>query len=370
MELYVNKLFNGQEILIQQKIEIQNGLISKIESCDDSHDFKAGILSPGLFDLQINGGGGVQFNHKPNVETLIKIDQAMLGCGTTSWLATIITDDIEVMQKAADAVSKLRATGKTGICGIHFEGPHISDIKKGIHKKQFIRTITEAEMELYSRTDLGIILVTLAPEAVTQQQISQLTKMGICVSLGHSNATEEQCNRAINVGAKMFTHLFNAMSGFESRAPGMVGYALHHDSVPYSFIMDGIHVSKTAANIAFKCNPNMILVSDAMALSGSNENQFNYFDELITKENNSLRDSQNRLAGSLMTLSDAVRNASQILDIALIDAIKMATYMPAQLLRLTHEIGTIQVGNPADFILWGEDNHMLEIWKSGRQVCD
>lgn len=217
--LIPERLFDGETFYDHCPVTIEDGHILQLDTCANCRETRlSGTLVPGFIDVQVNGGGGVLFNANPSVEGLSAISQAHAAFGTVGMLPTLITDDIRVMAKAADAVALGIKEQLLGILGIHFEGPHLSVPKKGVHPQQHIRAITETELAIFSRRDLGIKAVTLAPENVPPQTIAQLVTNGAKVFIGHSNADYDTVIQAIDAGACGFTHLYNAMSQLDSRA--------------------------------------------------------------------------------------------------------------------------------------------------------
>ncbi len=180
----------------------------------------AGLLVPGFVDTQVNGGGGRMFNRQPSVETLKLMLNAHGRFGTTSMLPTLISDDIRVMQAALAAAISAREAGLDGIAGIHFEGPHLSLERKGCHSEARLRELGDIELALYAEavSQLGVCVVTLAPERVGPEDVRRLVALGVRVSLGHSNANAETVMAALDAGASGFTHLYNACHSW-SRVP-------------------------------------------------------------------------------------------------------------------------------------------------------
>ena len=369
--IYVESLYDGQAITGPQKLVIKKGVVISIESCDfESDSLLSGLLVPGLIDIQVNGGGGYLFNQSPTKETLIKIAQAHHCFGTTGWLPTLITDRVEKMQAAADAVANVLTDENitTGILGIHFEGPHLSAAKKGVHQEQFIRALTAAEKSIFKRKDIGKIIVTLAPETVTEELIRELVAMGVIVSLGHSDASFEQAKKAIEAGASGFTHLFNAMSAFTSREPGMVGAALLSKTCYCGLILDGVHVHPSSVKLALALQKNIILVTDAMSLVGTDADSFEFFGETIKRDNDILTDKDGRLAGSMLDMATAVRNAQTMLSLSQEKAIDMATIIPAKFLGLDDQCGRIAVGTKANLVLLDKKGMVISSWIEGKKV--
>jgi len=206
--------------------------------------------------------------------------------GTTGLLPTLITSNLETISAAADTIALAIKQEIHGVIGVHFEGPHISEPKKGIHSSQHIRPLSEQELAIYCRDDLGIKVVTLAPEHVTSEQIQRLTQHNVKVCLGHSNASFELTQAALAAGAVGFTHLFNAMSPLTSREPNMIGAALLDEQSWCGLILDGHHVHPATAKLAnrLKCSGKMMLVTDAMSTIGSSQKVFEFDGHKIVLE--------------------------------------------------------------------------------------
>ena len=211
--LHAKRLFDGQNYCDHQVLSIKDGVVIGIDDDLSRVDVVAdGLTVPGYIDLQVNGGGGALFNESPSLAGLKTIAAAHAKFGTTGMLPTLITDKVEVMAQAADAMALAIAEKIPGILGIHFEGPHLSIAKKGAHIAEFIRPITDNEWQILSRKDIGQILVTLAPETVSTADITRMVSLGIKVCLGHTNADYKTAQAALDAGADGFTHLYNAMS--------------------------------------------------------------------------------------------------------------------------------------------------------------
>jgi len=364
----VASLFDGDKISYRKIIRIKNGCIDSIDSLAENEECLFGMLVPGFIDIQVNGGGGFLFNQSPDVETLIGIASAHQKFGTTGWLPTLVTDNIEKMQQAADAVSDARRVKNTGILGIHFEGPHLSIAKKGVHSAELIRGLGEREKQLFMRQDLGKVVVTLAPENVSPELIAELVNAGVLVCLGHSNADFETAQRALDAGASGFTHLFNAMSQFTSREPGMVGAALLDKKSYAGIILDGIHVHPDSAKLAFSQKKNIMLVTDAMPPVGCKQTSFEFFGQQVQREGNKLTDRNGSLAGSVLDMNTAVNNLAKILDIEKTEAINYASKMPAQFLGLQKKYGKIKVHFKASMLLFDDKGSIVSSWINGDRI--
>ena len=197
----VERVFTGTEFLENVTLKIEQGKITELghDIVESAHKLN-GLLVPGFIDVQVNGGGGAFFNAQQSPECLHKIAHSHCQFGTTVVMPTLITDSIDVMNKAADAVAQAINDKVPGVLGVHFEGPHLSLPKKGTHSEKFIRGISEAEFAVYARQDLGLKMVTLAPENVSIDDIKRLVDYGVKVCLGHTNADFETAMAALEAG--------------------------------------------------------------------------------------------------------------------------------------------------------------------------
>ncbi len=369
--LHVKEYFDGENFIENKVFTISKGKITAIDSdILKSDEVISGLVVPGFIDLQVNGGGGVLFNSTPTAAGIEKIMLAHLKFGTTAMLPTLITDDISVMQKAADAVAEAINNNVIGIIGIHFEGPHLSVAKKGAHSEEYIRKITDKEWDVLSRKDIGQILVTLAPENVSPEDVSRMVKMGIKVCLGHTNADFDTAQKAIDAGADGFTHLFNAMSPLQGREPGVVGSALLNDNASCGLIVDGHHVDYASCKLAIKTKPKgkVFLVTDAMPPLGTDDKEFMLCDRKVILEGGKLTSPTGGLAGSVLDMATAIKNTHQILNIDLGEALNMATSYPASYINQQSIRGKLFEGCQADFVVLNKSFSVEKTWISGQQV--
>lgn len=311
-------------------------------------DLAGDILSIGFVDLQVNGGGGVMFNDNPSVATLAKIAAAHRKLGVTALLPTLITDTPEQTQSAIKATIDAIAQGVPGIVGLHLEGPHLSNARKGAHDPRLIRQMEKADLGalLDAAKKLPCLKVTVAPENVSLEQVAQLAQAGVIVSLGHSDADFETCQRYFEAGAQCTTHLFNAMSQIGNRAPGLAGAAIAAKNVCAGLIADGIHVHPETINIAWKAKrgqDRLFLVSDAMAVAGTNDAEFKLGERKIFRKNGELRLGDGTLAGADLDLVTAVSTLVNRCEVSLQAALKAATSVPAGICGLRDH--SLRIGN-------------------------
>lgn len=331
-------------------------------------DLGGRMLLPGLFDTQVNGGGGALFNDAPSVATLRTIAAAHRQYGTTALLPTLISDDLTVVEKAIAAVEQAINEKVPGIVGIHLEGPFLNPARKGVHNAEKFRTIDEAAFNLLTSLKVGKTLVTLAPELTTPEIIRRLADAGVTVAAGHSAADYAQTRAALAAGLSSFTHLFNAMTPFTSREPGMVGAALEDVESYCGIIVDGYHVHPATLKVAVaaKTKGRMVLVTDAMPTVGAANKEFILNGEVIRSENGRCATATGTLAGSDLDMLSAVRNSVALLGLELSEAVRMASVYPAAMMGLENELGSLKPGYKANMILVDDELNLLNSWIDGQ----
>jgi N-acetylglucosamine-6-phosphate deacetylase len=240
--------------------------------------------------------------------------------------------------------------------------------KKGVHPQHFIRPLSEAELAIYRRTDLGIKVITVAPENISPQQIKDLVDADVIVCLGHSNTDAATVQAALAAGATGFTHLYNAMSPLTSREPGVVGAALADPDSWCGVILDGLHVHPLAVKVALAAKPKgkILIVTDAMSPVGTSQTEFDFFDGKVIREGNKLTNLNGNLAGSVLDMASAVSYAVKELGLDLSEAVRMASLYPAEFLGISAERGQIRIGTKADLVLLDADGLVQQCWLEGR----
>ena len=364
-------LFDGTAMRGPASVRISNGRIESI-SCGEgkaraSTNLPAGvILAPGFIDIQVNGGGGVLLNDQPTEAGVRRIVAAHRSAGTTGCLPTLITDRSEVIEQlAAVAQACLQIPG---VLGFHLEGPALNRSRKGIHPESEIRLPNGRDVAaIKSFGACGRSIVTLAPECVPASLIEDFIGAGVRVSAGHSDATAAEVEQAVNRGVSGATHLFNAMSQLNAREPGLVGAALQDDRLFAGIICDGIHVDRTSLRVAFRCKgrDRLMLITDAMPLVGTPDQEFMLHGTRIALHENRLTSADGTLAGANLTMIEAVRNAAALAGISLADALVMASRTPAEFLGLGSELGRIAPGHRADLVAFNQKFDVVGTWVNG-----
>lgn len=352
-------IFDGVSLLTDKAILISDGLIvdvvdiAKVFDSSQIEDFGNVVISSGMIDLQLNGCGGVLFNDTIDLQTLETMHQCNLRYGTTSYLPTLITSSFDDMQKALEVTKEwFKQFGNTrGVIGLHLEGPFLSVEKRGIHPLEFVCEPTDDKLAVIaSYSKYFPIKLTLAPEKFTTAQIDYLVKHDVIVSIGHTNASFEQAQLAMDHGAQTSTHMFNAMSGMTGRNPGVIGANLSNANY-IGLIVDLLHVNKHNVTLISKLKPTTTyLVTDAVTPTGTDMTEFDFAGKHLYVRDGKCIDDAGTLGGAYLTMNEAVRNCVRECEISLEQALAMATIVPATLMGVADQIGRIITGNRADLI--------------------
>lgn len=363
-QIFAEKVYTGSEILLNQLISVENGTISAIEASSSVPGARnVSNISAGLFDIHINGGERFHFTEKADEETIDDIYKASVAQGTAYVFPTLITSSLENILKGIEATRKyMRNNPRAGVIGMHLEGPFLNPVKRGAHLPEYVRKPTDTELEAIISHGKDVIkLITIAPEMFTTEQIDMLLASGITVSAGHSNATYQEAQSAFNQGVHLVTHLYNAMSAFGHRQPGLVGATFDNASVYAPIIVDGVHCDYAAARIAYQNKRNkLFLISDALFV-GEKVTEFKWGEFDAYLRDGQYTNSEGNLAGATISLGDAVRNAVREMGISVQEAIEMATIRPAEAVGMADKIGQLAVGYPAVFTSFDDTLTKFEV---------
>jgi N-acetylglucosamine-6-phosphate deacetylase len=344
--------------LIRGAVVIQGGRIVDVRIGDagqlPSPRLDADLVSPGLVDLQVNGGFGLEVGGDP--VSLRALAAQLPSVGVTTFLPTVVSTSAPDYRAVAAALAAARGTAGARMPGLHLEGPLLSPARAGAHRREPIAAAgTTFDDMLDELLAAGAVrLVTLAPERPgALALVSRLRQAGVVVSLGHTDATFEQAVAGIDAGATLATHLYNAMSPLHHRAPGVVGAALADDRVTVMLIADAVHVHPAALNIALRSKgpERVALVTDAIAAAGAPPGRYALAGVEVSSDGQTARLADGTLAGSTLTLDRAVRMMAGLAGARIEDALAMASSVPAAAIGLA-DVGRIAVGQTADLTLW------------------
>jgi len=357
-------------IVNDDRIEAVTRSDYEVAQCSNRIDLAGKYVLPGFIDTQVNGGGGVLFNDSPDIDGIITIGEAHWQFGTTGFLPTLISDDLDVIRQGCAAVDEAIHLGIPGVLGLHIEGPFLAHDRRGVHDARKLQQLTADIITTLKPVTLGKTLLTLAPETVSPDMIRTLSDKGFVVCAGHSNASYEQVNAAVKQGLCGFTHLFNAMSQLGAREPGMVGAALDLRNTWCGIIADNHHVSSASLRLAYRSKGarKLMLVTDAMPPVGSGQNVFSMMGKEITVSDGVCRDPDGTLAGTALDMASAVRNIIDATGCSLAEASSMASIAPATFLGLKGEMGSIEAGQRADMVITDENIKVYATLIGGKTV--
>ncbi|WP_428908859.1 N-acetylglucosamine-6-phosphate deacetylase [Niallia sp. Krafla_26] len=367
MQIYAEDhlLKNGYIKIKNQKI-VEYGHLDHLTHIDDYEVIECATTYkavPGFIDNHIHGVNGADVMDA-TTDSLHTMALALPKEGTTSFLATTITQSLDAIEKAiinaGDYISQPQQPGQAEILGIHLEGPFVNKVRAGAQPADFIIDSNIEQFKSWNTLAKNTIkVVTLAPERPGGIEfVKHLKENGIIASVGHSDATYEEMVEAINAGANQVTHLFNQMRGLHHREPGVVGAALLHNEIKAEMIVDGVHVRPEMVKLAFqqKGKHGIILITDAMRAKCLKSGIYDLGGQSVTVKDGKALLEGGTLAGSILKLGDGIKNMLHFTDCTLEDIIEMASVNPAKQLNIIDRKGTIATGKDADIVLLDEHN--------------
>lgn len=367
--IYLDKIEKGSVLIENGKIkEINPSNVNDTEVIDTEGLY----LSPGFIDVHIHGAGGCD-TMDGTVESINTIAKTIVEHGTTSFTPTTMTVAAEDIRKSMKVIKKLKEEGTEGanVLGAHLEGPFISPKAIGAQNPNFLLA---PSVENYNKIvgDYGdaVVSITMAPEVEgAKELIKYLSDNGVTVSMGHTKATYDEAIEGIKCGACHSTHLYNAMTPFTHREPGVVGATFDTD-ITTETISDGIHISYPALRTAYKQKgtDKVLLVSDAMEACGMPDGQYSLGGQDVIVKNGAARLLDGTLAGSVLTLDKAVKNIYSNSNYPLNEVVRMATYNGAKHCHVEDHKGLIKEGYDADLILFNEDIEIQKVFVKGKKV--
>jgi N-acetylglucosamine-6-phosphate deacetylase len=345
-------------------------LTDRIESIELGSAASKDLILPGLIDLQLNGAYGIDVM-QAHAASFRALAGKLASAGTTGFLPTAITSPIERIESVHEQLGEAMRTQasdasacEAAILGLHLEGPFISRLRLGAHPKLSIDPVGEALDRIARLSNLR--LLTLAPELDgALEAIRRLRARGVIIALGHSDADFEQSLAAIDAGARMFTHVFNAMRPLHHREPGIVGAALRPSAALAAVIPDGVHLHPEVLGLVHRARgvDGMLLVSDSILLAGAPALE----SAAVKVEGGAARLADGTLAGSTISLLDGVRLMVEKCGAAVAEAAVMAATNPARLLGLADR-GAIGQGARADLLLLDPALALKSVFVSGREI--
>mgnify|MGYP001080644590 CR=1 FL=1 len=345
------------------------------EQAGETLDLGGKILSPGLIDIHVHGGHGVTFDNPDSLaEELRAYSSWVATTGVTGFLPSIIAPSPEELTALILFIVQEFKRGLPGAkgLGIHLEGPFLNVEKKGAQNSAWIRHPSLAEAQLYLQAGQGWIKqITIAPELPNAEMVAGLFKeAGVTVALGHSTADFDSAVQALNGLWTHVTHTFNAQTGFHHRQPGVVGAVMCSEGVTAELIADLVHVHPGAMKALVRCigTEHIVLVTDAMEAAGLPDGEYSLLGAKVYVVDGKATQSDGTIAGSSAVLSQCVKNMHTAVGISLVDAIKMASLNPARVIGMANQLGSIQVGMPADLVITDQDLNIYSTIVDGRII--
>lgn len=357
-------------------VAIRNGKIHEVgqmADCTDTDGYdrlfpfsNSYELLPGMIDLHIHGAGGAD-TMDATPEAIQTIAARLPQEGTTSFLATTMTQEIEHIERAlvnvADYRKRVNGPGEAEVLGVHLEGPFLSPKRAGAQPADKMLNPDIALFERWQRSAAGSIrLVTVAPELPGGMEfVAHLAQCGVVASIGHSDATYAEVTEGVRRGLKHVTHLFNGMRGLHHREPGVAGAALLHPELLAELIVDGIHVHPEMIKLVYqqKGRNRLTLITDAMRAKCLGEGTYELGGQEVTVQDGRALLSDGTLAGSIVKMKDAAANAMRFTGCTLEDIVYMTAVNPAKQLGLFASKGSIARGKDADLVVLDKNHEVV-----------
>lgn len=333
---------------------------------DEVHEHPDSLLVPGFVDAQVNGFFGVDVASEPG--RLSELSEKLLSTGTTSYLPTVISSPESLYEEVLPELAAAANSGSGAeVLGVHLEGPFLNLEKRGAHAAAYV-VPPDAEM-LGHILDLGPVrMLTVAPEVEGAGDVVELAvRRGVAVTAGHSNAPFEVAYEAFDAWVSGVTHLFNAMSPLHHREPGLPGAAFAHPRVVCGLIADGLHVHPEMVGLAFRMlGPDRVcLVTDAIAAAGMGDGEYRLATRTVYMDGSVPRLATGAIAGSILTMNEAFRNALAFTGCTVPEAARMASTTPARLIGEGRRKGRISPGYDADVTVLAPDLSVEAVWRRG-----
>lgn len=375
-------------VVAHGRIAIEDGRIGRVGSHDEFEipngakviDFGNAVLTSGLVDVHIHGGAGYDVMHA-NADELAVLERALAARGVTSYFPTTVTAPLDATYQSLERLAAAIENADTRMdrspelraqpLGIHLEGPFISHAKRGVHPPQHL---LEPSLEIFDRMWQAarghVSVMTIAPELPKAEYlIREAAQRGVCVSVGHSDATAAQTLAGFKAGARHATHTFNAMRPLDHREPGIIGAVLSDDSVSAELICDGIHVQPEVVKLWYRAKgpDRAVLVSDAISATGMGDGRFQLGSFQVEVKGDRC-EYEGKLAGSVLTLDRAVRNVMDFAGVGLSEAVRLASLNPARITGVAGRKGSLTAGADADIVVFSQRGEVVKTIVRGQGV--
>jgi N-acetylglucosamine-6-phosphate deacetylase len=372
MKLYGRAFVDGavrDDILVRYEQGVLVDVEQTLRVPADAERFD-GLLVPGFIDVHVHGGDGADFMDAHD-ESTSRILGFHARHGTTALAATTLSGSRGDLQNAVEAIARGSADDGAEIVAIHLEGPFINREKAGAQDRESIRAADIHELSaLIAEAPRMRWIVTIAPECEGMQALIEHFRERVLFSIGHTSADHALAVAALEWGASHFTHLYNAMTGLHHRDPGVVGAALTSVDATAELIADGVHVHQAALRVAVSAMPHRIaLITDAMRACGLADGSYKLYDYDVTVADGTARLADGTLAGSVLTMGNAVKNMVELAGLPVETVIPLATEVPARIAAVADRKGKIEMRYDADLVMLSEKFEVERVWVGGNEVA-
>lgn len=344
-------------VLDSGSVVIESGLVTAVTDGPTSFDeeildFSGLTLLPGFIDVHIHGAVGID-TMDATAEQLGEVSNFLATQGVTAWLPTFVPASHEQFSRAIREIAKSMNLPGARVLGVHYEGPFVNTLQCGaLHTQHFMTYSGPGDLAFLDAPGEWVRMITLAPEIEGGVElVRELHRRGWVISIGHTRATPPVLDQAFAAGARHMTHFMNAMSPLHHRDPGPIAWGLAHDGVTFDLIADGVHLDPFMLRLLLKIKSagGISLISDAIAAAGKGDGDYQLWGETIAVKNGRTANAAGSIAGSVITMLDAVR-LMQSLGVSYVDLARMASLNPARLLGIDRESGSIEIGKRADLV--------------------
>jgi len=365
---FAKEIYLEDRIIYNGSVEVENERIVGVAEEPAGAEPCFEKIFPGFIDMHMHGGDGHDVM-EPTYEAIDAVSRYKLREGVTSFVPAPITAPMDEIRAAVSnlAAATEKGVGGAKILGIFLEGPYICVKYKGAHEERYIRSVSQTEIDGLIALGRGRVKsVAVAPELPgALDVIKHLVAQGVKVSLGHSAGTYDEIIAGIDAGGSIAIHTYNAMSPLTHRAPGMVGAVLTDDRIYGEMICDLIHLHPAAMKVICRAKgAKVVLVTDCMSAGGLPEGSYALGGQSVVVKDGAARLPDGVLAGSVLDMLTAVKNAVASVGVSLFDAVKMATINPAKAVG-ENDIGSIAPGKIADIVCMGEDMKIRQVLTNG-----
>jgi N-acetylglucosamine-6-phosphate deacetylase len=329
------------------------------EAADEEIDLAGATLLPGFIDFHIHGAAGIDVMDATAAQ-LLEVSEYLASQGVTSWVPTFVPASDENYASAITAISDAINGPGARVLGVHYEGPFVNLAQCGALHTEYFKTYSRAEdLDSLPLPSTGVRMITLAPEVTGGiELVRELKARGWVISIGHTRADVKVLDAACDAGAHHMTHFMNAMAPLHHRSPGPIAWGLSRDDVTFDCIADGIHLDPFMLRLLLKVKgaERVSLISDAIAAAGKGDGDYQIWGETIFVKNGRTANASGNIAGSVISMLDAVR-IMHSLGVSYIDLARMASSNPARLLGIDRECGSIEPGKRADLVALDNDKN-------------